>query len=396
MSGRFTDVLDGTPPRLEWPVVCWRSPIVDVVAPTELYINAPIPSFALFDLGHEMRGAPGTLGYDLGDITRGQRCRIAGANNYMHLAWDAPRSQPVIISGNASNAYYYGHKTTGAGVGSTQPAWDQRVYGAWPLTRDAAILGRLPRSGEKGFVSGGMFSILRRKWVSPWVRAGAFPLAQKWSILNVSHGDEPAFVQLWGKCLDQDQGFQTDDELLLGGDDIGVAGAGQTVWHSNKEIGFAIASAGPTAVVGLTAGNLTPGKWAYQLRAAFAAPVEDTPTARKNRNGGELVAMHYTAWRRITGPGQRIEWQLPENFQPVEIGHSIRCISANQTWLSNDQVYSRSAAQLTWASFPQVLLQGRKAILQAPSSNFGMFDRSGAGGSVNLNSNFEVQLRAIG
>lgn len=302
-----------------------------------------------------------------------------------------------LASGNASNAYYFGHKLTGVCTPSSDANWNQRIYGAWPLLRDGAPYARLDKRAARSFGPVGVQSILRKKWFSPWVRAGSFPLAQSWSILNLSHRDEPAFVQLWGRCLDQDQGFQTGDVLLLGGDDMGAASTGQNVWHSAVAVGFSIAAAGLCGLSGAgVSGNLTSAKWEYQLRVAFTTPADDLIDVRRVRNGGDLVSMFYSPWRRCGVAGEILEFRLPENFDPVDIGIAIRCIQPLGGWAPWDQIYSRSAGIVGTHSFPQVLVRGMRAMLQAPSINYATIDKAGNASGVALGPSFEVQLRAIG
>lgn len=401
-SGRFRDVL-GTPPALQWPVVAWKSPAVHSDGTTPLAVPSPIPAHAMLDLAFELRGA-GEFNYVPGDITRGQRGRIAGANDWLHLAWYDARRSVMILGGNATNAYYLGNKLTGLYGPATAASWDQRVYAAWPKLRDEAPTGRGDRKHSPSFRKGSQLKILRKRWVSDWVRRASFPLIAAYDVKNASHTDEPAFMQIWARCLDQDQGFQTGDELLLGGDDMGGATNGHVVfWNGPNNqpiVGYTIGSGGPCALsfAGVS-GALTPEKWAYQLRIAYASEPDDLVDPRRPRNSGDIIAMHYTPWRLMSGAGQRLEWEIPENFEPIDIGIAMRCrvgASATGGWAQNDIIYSRSGGNLGWTLAPQVLMRGRRAIVQLQTTQAAGISKAGLGATTIPSPDWEFQLRMIG
>lgn len=385
---------------LKWPVAAWKSPRITANAPSNVPVPGPIPPYAFVDYASEAIAANG--GFSVGDYVRLQRARIGGGNNFIHPYWDATKNTLVLSTGNGTNYLYFNNKSTQANFAGTAASWRHRLYGAWPLSRNLGnIIGasdgrkNLTRSRTPGV------RILRRAWASPWVRTyGASPFVKTFDTRRIGLGDEPMFIQLWGRSFSPENGYKYRDQVLfLGNDGGGAAANGGEVWYNQGIVGFGVA-AGHSMLssdgTSLTAAD--PTKWEYQLRAVWAGDGEDILEPRNAQVSG-LVSMYYGKWETVRGAGQRFSWTLPANFTPADIGVSLRmrpqAVGAGG-WQDRDELYSRNAGYASNSFVPTILVRGQEVIIQLATASCSPWAKSGAGATTVLSPIFELQIRAIG
>lgn len=405
MSGRFLDTIDGgSRNALQWPVACWKSPSLPATAPGTYLVPSPIPPHAFVDYAMESLGTEAS--YLKNDHVRLQRAGIGGANDFFHPAWIASKQSMALLSGGASNAFYVGNKVTGVGTALTDPNWNQRLYGAWPMLRDGGIHQRPGHRNRQEFRSGGVTKILRRRVDTPWVQGVAAAKQYLYDLRNWGHSDEPAFIQLWGKCISPDLGYQVGQETPIKGLD-GSTGGGGEVFYNGNQVGFVHVAAGfwgVNIVTGAVA-NFTPAKWMFQLRMCFASDADDAldPRMHQGRRAG-MVAFWRSIWvdvpRPLASQGQAPRLILPENFNPIDMQIVLRAkvgTVASSLWNHNDQLYSTHPGYLSNAGWQNWLVDGRNITL--PWDTAAYLQRDGTGGVTFIRSSagqLEFQIRAIG
>ena len=405
-SGRFLDSIDGGQRnRAQWPVACWKSPSLNTAPPTELVVPSPIPPNALVDYSSECVVA--NTGYSVGDQIRVQRAVLGGANDHFHPAWIAAKQSMVLLSGNLANSSYYSTKTTGVNALGGAANWNNRLFGAWPLLRGGGIHQRPSQRTRADFKAGGVTKILRRRAETPWVRGTGVNGNYVYDLRNLGHSDEPAFIQLWGRCLSPDLGYQVGQETPIRGIDSGGASAGGDVFYNGSRVGFCMASVGFGGINAVTAavGNFSPTKWLFQLRVAFASDMDDLLDPRMHRGrGAGIVSFWSSPWMntpKAVPTGHAPLLCLPENFNPIDINIVIRAKAPTVTtslWNAGDQIYSMSAGYLGYASWQNFVVDGRRITLPWADGLVYIF-RSGAGAATYLYASYgqlEFQLRAIG
>ena len=408
MAGKFSDNIAGmqrSGSQLQWPVCCWKSPSIPATAPGTFIVPSPIPPHAFVDYAMESLGTE--AGYAKGDHVRLQRCAIVGANDYFHPAWIAASRTMALLSGNGSNAFYVGNKSTGAGTALTDGNWNQRLFGAWPMLRDGSLWQRLDKKGSLSFKNGSGIRILRKRVETPWVRGVAAAAQYLYDLKQFGHTDEPAFIQLWGKCIEPDMGYQTGQETPIKG--LDATGSGE-VFYNGSTVGWVHNSSGFAGVNAISGavGTFTHTKWYFQLRIAFAGEPDDMPDLRTVRGRGNgLVGFWSSPWKLMplsVGAGaQAPVFQLPENFNPIDMQVVIRARVASvptALWAQGDQVYSMHPGYSGYAGWQNFIVEGRKVTLPW-SDGLAYIFRSGAGAGTYLyvggqTQAIEFQVRAIG
>lgn len=384
---------------LKWPVVCWKSPSVHNTAPELKYVPSPIPPHAFVDYAMECLVAD--VGYVKGDLARGQRLRLVGANDFIHPLWDASNRSMALTSGNATNAYYLSNKSTVVAAALVNGSWNQRLYGAWPLQDVAGIVPDFT-SSRRNLLTNPAKRILRRVYSTPWEIIKTAPQLFSYETKSVGGGDEPMFIQLWGRCVSPENGYQVGDEVIFNGMDGGVANAGGEVWYNKSVVGFGVnVGHGMLSFDGSAIVTATPAKWLYQLRMAFATDADGDTISPRNGSAMSIVSMYYGAWQQMQAGKARGRWQLPANYYPVDIGISLRCIQnpdGTGGWDANDQIYSRNSGQASNALAPVIVVRGREVIIPAYKTvaNDKAVGKTGVGAATTLSPKIEIQIRAIG
>lgn len=407
-SGRSTALLDGiTRGRdgLQWPVVAWKSPGYAISAPTEFPIpKAPVSPFGIVRYTH--KNLVTELGYVHGDhIVGPSKSKPSGANDGVHLAWIDAKQQFSILSGHAANAHYWGSKATGVGNLTTPAKWQSHMYGAGPLLRYGNILKRGDVRYRQSFGKDSQLRIVRHRVNTPWTPGVNAATLHQFDLRLNAHTDEVALIELWGRCIQPNAGFECGQETVVGPGDFG-AGGGE-VFYNGATVGYSYAAGGFPTVNPKTSAleNLTPANWVFQLRCLIVSDAEDILDPRTLREPGNgIVAFWRSRWMdvppAIAVGGQRPTISIPENFSPALLQLVLRFKTATPTslWSQNDQLYSMHSGYAGIGGLTCYVIEGRKLTL-AWGDALSYLARDGTGAPDYLyqhTGQVEFQFRAIG
>lgn len=383
------DLIDGREGAMRWPVQCWRTPQMPATLSSVQTIYGAMPPTAAVDFATEFVGAQ--HGYSIGDVIRRQRGRHAGGVIAYAQAHFAAQNQFGVIASTQSS--YFIHKTSGGSLGLTVSNLRNRLYGFWPADRAVLKPARTRKESRNG--RNDTPGILRRRAMTPWI-SGTRSGAHEFDMSPIARGDEPMMLELWGRCRETDLNFVGGDEIVLRAEDVSGTGGGE-IWHSKTTIGFYVpASVGWAIVSAANVGGsaITPSKWEFQLRAAWASdPFEDLTPTRTPREG--VISWWESEWR-VPTPGRSMEYQIPAGMQPIDIFTTLRCTSPDVGYLAGDRYYGHHSCQFNIVCIPTILIRGRKLIIPLHSSIGLMTATGSAGGQAITPSKWELKVIAIG
>lgn len=374
---------------LRWPVMCWKSPQLPATVSSIQRVYAPVPAGGAVDLATEVVTAQN--GYSIGDVIRRQRGRHAGGNIAYNSVRFSRTSTIATICGNQPT--YFANKATGGTFGMTATNLRNRLHGFWPARVNGGVDGVRVQK-EKRAAKNATLGIVRVRAATPWISGKEAAGSKQFDMSRFGHGDDPISLELWAKCLETDLGYSGGDEILVRGDDAGGTGAGE-VYHNGSTIGFYLPATGWAIVSALGVGvsSMTPSRWQFQLRAAWAGDPADAIIPPKGER--ERYVQWWASQWRTPKIGMN-EFQMPPGFNPVNVFTSLRCLLPEHGYEPGDEYLSNHAAQLNLVCLPTIIVRGRRLIVPTHSTIAIQHGTTGAGGNAITPSKWQLQIRAIG
>lgn len=382
-------ILDGINSGVRWPVFHWKSPRVAAANSQQTDIPGPARADAAVAWALEF-GAAGD-GFDIGDHMRGLHGSPVAGGVGWHPIWNAPLRQLGIRSSTQAAGFI--NKTTGSGGVSYAVANRFiRLYASWPLI-SANYNNPLRVARDKLYENRNGIGILRRRAVTPWV-PGTFNGPVEFDMRQYGANDEPALLTLWGRCIHPDNAFRVGDEIQLNGNDASPAGGGE-VWHNGSRVGFYNPSTGWKVVnadAPATLVALTPARWVFQLRMAWASDPQEAFT-QKEAERHRWISWHATPWRQPIF-NSLVPFVLPEQFQPIDISPALQCVVADGAYVPGDNFLGWAGTGNGNLLFPCIIKRGRNLLLPIGTTP-ALLGKDTAALSITA-IRWKVQLRCLG
>ena len=386
MRSARADAIDSRDGGLQWPVMCWKSQALPATLSSRRPFTAPIPAYGAADIAHEFVTAASS--FAVGDVIRRQRGRHAGNNIAYAVASFGSPQRFETLSTTQSNYFI---SKAGVSTITAVANFRNRAYGFWP-PRSAAIDGA--RNSKSGRISkAGTVGIVRVRAETPWLSGKSAVGPKTYNLSHVGRGDDPVSLELWARCLEPELGYSGQDEILLRGEDVIPAGGGE-VWHNGSTVGFYLPAVG-WAILSMSGAisTMTPSKWQFQLRAAWAGDLPDAispPCTRQQRH----VAWWASPWKKVAVLSVA-EFVMPSSLEPINIFTALRCISPDLGYQPGDQFLSNHACNFNSVCLPTIVVRGRRVLIPT-ASGIAILSTALAGGSAIAPAKWQFQIRVMG